>query len=68
MKAILQKNLKKLASFVEIDAGWNNVSLFAFEKQKEGRILELTDGQIVELIQSMAKEILRLRKEVKRLS
>lgn len=52
--------LRKMKKRVELDAGYNNISLILGKDQDHS----YSDGEIEVIIQRMARELLRLRKQV----
>jgi hypothetical protein len=65
---LTEKALRKLTDSVELDAGYNNITLRAFERSDKKDVLELCDGEIEELLNVMASRILRLQREVRKMS
>lgn len=68
---ITDKLLRSLKKNVDLDAGYNNIALRAGKVltiKTNLREVEMFDRDIEVLIEEMAKEIIKLRKEVKRLS
>lgn len=62
--------LRMLKKKVELDAGYNNITLRSGKRTGRGlkSEVDMSDGDIELLIENMAKEILKLRREIKRLS
>ena len=67
-KSITDAALLSLSRQAMLDAGHSNISLISGSKDSNVAIVDLSDGEIEDLIRWMAQEILRLRKAVAEVS